>query len=165
MARYQLAVRGVIDHDHGDAIILANFPGWSEYETWLNAGNVPDPMPDASDPTLAERRLRAARNAEEFMRLAWIAGTVDVGGAQYRFDRFDYSVLLAVDAAGGPWPMFQWRDVAGAMHALNPAQRNLLVNAVARRLYALLTKCWQIQADIEASNNPESINTDDYGGI
>jgi hypothetical protein len=164
MARYQLAPVGITDTDTGE-LIRPNFPGWSEYETWLNVpGNVPDADPTAPQPpSLDERRLRRVRDAEEFMRLAWLARGITVDGVTYRFDRYDYTVLLALDAAG--ILMLEWRDALGVTHELNPSQRGALARAVVHRLYDLMRKCWEIQDAINAATDPESINPNDYGRI
>lgn len=52
MKRYQLAPRGVLDAETG-TIILPEHPAWLDYEAWLAAGEVPDPMPKPEPPGIA----------------------------------------------------------------------------------------------------------------
>ena len=164
MARYRLATIGVYDNDNAGALILPNYPGWSEYETWLASGGVPDSAQLEPLPALAERRLRVVRRTEELMRIA-LTKPFHQGGVQFAFDHFDTQTLVAV-WMDSPLPTgFAWRDVAGTMHAMNHAQLAALVHAVAARRYALTLKRWQIEAAINASADPESINPDQYDGI
>lgn len=161
MSAYKLAPLGVIDTMTGE-VILANFPGWSDYESWLNAGNVPDPM-DAAAPSLAERRLRVVRRTQEFMRAAWYTHGVEFDGARFTFDAYEFTVLLGWAIAGGT--AFMWRDAMGAPHSFNHARLLALVEAASKRQRALLTRSWQIEAAINGSTEPETIIADDYGGI
>jgi Domain of unknown function (DUF4376) len=168
MARYRVAPVGVIDQDNGNALILRGHAGWAEYELWLGAGNVADPLPPPPEPSLAERRQRRKNRVARYMRAAASTG-VDAAGTHFRFDDFDLGVLhgaAIMVLAGDALPAnFQWRDSTGTMVALTAAQLRTIVKQLASRQYALLKKRWDIDAAIEASANPESINPDDFGGL
>lgn len=44
MSEYELRLRGVL-HRASSTVIQREDLGWAEYESWLQAGGIPDPMP------------------------------------------------------------------------------------------------------------------------
>lgn len=69
MARYELRPAGVFDREAG-RIVVRHHPAWPEYQTWLAAGNAPDPMPitPPQPPSAAELAARAELEARKRMR-------------------------------------------------------------------------------------------------
>jgi hypothetical protein len=88
MARYRIAPVGIIDQDNGDELILPNYPGWSEYEQWLNAPvdprNFPDPaIVEVYTPTPEEIAQRAEYDARAAIA-ATLRADVEVQALMHR---------------------------------------------------------------------------------
>jgi hypothetical protein len=102
------------------------------------------------------------------MRAASATG-VDAAGTHFVFDDFDLGVLhgaalLVLSGASLPTG-FAWRDVNGVMVNLTAADLKTVVQQLAARQYRLLKRKWEIEAAINASAAPETIDPNDYGGL
>ena len=168
MARYRAAKVGVLDQSNGNLLILRGGAAWDEYEAWLRAGNVPDALVADPGPDLPERKLRRKNATQRYMRATASTG-VDAAGTHFQFDDYDLGVLhgaaLMVLAGDALPAAFKWRDVNGVLTDITAAQVKTIVKQLATRQYAILRKRWDIEASIDASSNPESINPDDYAGL
>lgn len=88
---YRLAPRGVIRLDDS-ALITRDMPEWQDYRAFLQAGNVPDPLPLPDGPTVADvlldikTQITAKRDAVQH-------GGATVGGLAIKTDTSSLALL------------------------------------------------------------------------
>jgi hypothetical protein len=71
MARYRLLPAGrVFDEDAGRSFERIDHEAWAEYQAWLAAGGVPDPLPPEPPLPPAEQAARDELAARQAMRAA-----------------------------------------------------------------------------------------------
>lgn len=160
MNRYQLRPAGVFDRGAGE-LVLRTDSAWLEYEAWLRAGNVPDPMPGPAAPTIEQ--LRAERSAlVNILRDQKVAGGVTFDGKRFDTDTLSRANLSgAVSSANGPGgvpPGLVWRSADNEAVPMTPQKLAQLGRAVLDHVNACYTRSWQIKEAIAASSDPESID-------
>lgn len=160
MSRYELRPAGVFDGDSG-RLVLRTDPAWLDYEAWLRAGNVPDPMPAPPAPTIEQRR--AERSAlVNILREQKVAGGVTFDGKRFATDPLSRANLSgAVASANGPGgvpPGLVWRSEDNQAVPMTPQKLAQFGRAVLDHVNACYACSWQLKDAIASSNDPESVD-------
>ena len=165
MARYRLSLRGsVFDTERGRTIdALAPDPAaWAEYQAWLAAGGVPDPIARNPDDLARERTDRRAslerRATDRYLR------EFNAIGFTWRLDRNERAELVAILAAAqageGLPPASGWRDAGGALIALSESQLRNLVGRFTRRDFLIRSTYWARLDQLNSSAEPDAVDVD-----
>lgn len=160
MSRYELRRVGVFDRDAG-VVVTRRDAGWREYEAWLTAGGVPDPMPQPPAPSLELRRAERSALVNR-VRDAQAAAGVTFDGKRFDSDpvsRANLTGAVASIGGGGGLPSgLQWRTADNQLVAMTPQKLSQLGRAVLDHVNACYVRSWELKDAIAASLDPESID-------
>lgn len=162
MARYEVRPLGVYDRSV-DAVVTTAEAAWRDYQDWLKAGNVPDPMPAPAVPVIALRRGEIAARVNGLRRDVLDMLTVTVDTFVWKADTeasLNLTMLATKVLAGWTMPAdFTWRTADNQMVPFTPARLNRVLTAALTKREAIYRKSWTLKdVDIATSDNPESID-------
>lgn len=160
MKRYELRPVGVLDRELG-VTITRTHSAWADYDAWVIAGGVPDPMPGPPQPSIEQRRAERAALVNRLRDDR--AGTgITFDGHRYDTDprsRENLAGAVASVGGGGGLPDgFAWRTEDNQLVAMTPQKLAQLGRAVVDHVNACYARSWQLKDTIAASDDPESID-------
>lgn len=160
MPRYELRPVGVFDNESGK-LLSRGSPGWRDYLRWLAEGNeLGQPAPPPT-PSIEERRdaMRARINT---LRARRLAGGLTYEGNVYDTDeasRANLTAVVAAVAAGIPLPVgFTWRTSDNRDVPFDALGLIALGGAMLAHGEACYARSWQLKAEVDSSEAPESID-------
>ena len=155
---FRLAAIGVIDAATGERIGLDS-PRWPEYEAWIAAGNVPEPI-------AAVAPSRAALIAD---RWGWVKerrqrvteGGVLVGAHWLHTDLYSRTQWLGMLVAGAGLPAgINWKTMSGDFVTLTPTLVQQVFAAIQAKELAAFAHGEALRSALDAADDPRDVDID-----
>jgi len=159
MARYQIQLAGVFDTLTAALVLPSNYVAWTEYQAWLTAGNVPDPLPvDDPYPTVALQRTEALARLEALRMHITEHGTITAAGHTWKSTPIFWLAVLTFRVTYPPIPPgFALPDALGVQVTLNNADLSAIGAALADRALTVFNVAATLRTAINASATPLTV--------
>jgi len=153
---FQLAAIGVIDSATGERIGLDS-PRWPEYEAWIAAGNVPEPIPAVApsrDALLADLWGAVKERREQCK-----AGGVEVGGYWFHTDIDSRLQWLGMRSEGASLSIgLPWKTMTGEFTPITAQLVADVYAAIKAKEIAAFGRAEALRATLNAADDPRLVD-------
>lgn len=155
---FLLAAIGVIDAVTGERIGLDS-PRWQEYEAWIAAGNVPEPV--AAVAPSREALIADLWGAVKERREQCKAGGVEVGGYWFHTDVESRLQWLGMRSEGGGLSIgLPWKTMSGAFVPITAQLVADVYAAIKSKEIAAFAHAEALRAELNAAPDPRTVSLD-----
>lgn len=153
---FQLAAIGVVDAATGERIGLDS-PRWPEYEAWIAAGNVPEPI--AAVAPLREALIADLWGAVKERREQCKAAGVQVGGYWFHTDIDSRLQWLGMRSEGGALSVgLPWKTMSGQFTPITAQLVSDVYAAIKAKEIAAFARAETLRALLNAADDPRLVD-------